>query len=109
MGAGGPRPHQEWSREDRSRERAPASSHEAPRAGAPPPLVACRGAPARRGAEFALSTELDRLRELGQLAVRIGGRGEGWFGLTFAEDLAEARSRLQELHASNHYPATLAK
>ncbi len=67
------------------------------------------GPPSGGGAEFALSTELDRLRDQGALRIRIAGRGEGWFGLTFAGDLPEARTRLEALHASDAYPLPLSR
>lgn len=60
------------------------------------------------GGEFLLSTCLDHLRASGELAIRIAGTANGWFGLTFAADLPAATTRMAEAHRSGHYAASLA-
>jgi len=59
--------------------------------------------------EFLLSTVLDRLRETGELTIRLAGTATGWFGLTFAADLPAATRRMADAHRSGHYAETLAE
>ena len=58
--------------------------------------------------EFYLSTVLDRLRLSGELAIRLAGTADGWFGLTFAADLPAATRRMADLHREGHYADPLA-
>lgn len=59
-------------------------------------------------AEFALPTALSALQASGEVAIRVAGEAEGWFGLTFAADLPAARERLAEAHRRGLYPDVLA-
>ncbi|MEO0559688.1 MAG: NTP transferase domain-containing protein [Bacteroidota bacterium] len=58
--------------------------------------------------EFYLSTALDRLRAANKLAIRVAGTADGWFGLTFADDLPAATARLAEAHRAGSYADSLA-
>ncbi|GAB5534287.1 MAG: NTP transferase domain-containing protein [Rubricoccaceae bacterium] len=60
------------------------------------------------GDEFLLSTVLDHLRASNELAIRLAGTADGWFGLTFANDLPAASARLAEAHRSGLYAEPLA-
>lgn len=59
--------------------------------------------------EFLLSEVLGRLVEAGEVAIRLAGTATGWFGLTFADDLAAARARMADLHRLGRYAGTLAE
>ncbi len=58
--------------------------------------------------EFMLSSVLDRLRRSGRVSISVAGQSQGWFGLTFADDLPAARARMAAAHESGHYATPLA-
>jgi len=58
--------------------------------------------------EFALSTVLDGLREAGDVEIRLAGAAGGWFGLTFAADLAAAQRRMAAAHRDRLFSDPLA-
>jgi len=59
-------------------------------------------------AEFPLSTAISEQVQLGTVRVAVlHARGE-WFGVTHADDAEQARARLRERIAAEHYPPDLA-
>ena len=61
-----------------------------------------------RPIEFYLSDALNRLIASGDLQMKAVASGLPSFGVTFAEDRSEVRSRIERLVAEGHYPADLA-
>ncbi|HET7839138.1 MAG TPA: NTP transferase domain-containing protein [Rectinemataceae bacterium] len=58
-------------------------------------------------AEFGLPDMVDALMARGVAKVRVLPTAETWFGLTYRADLAESRSRIEELTRSGSYPSPL--
>ena len=58
-------------------------------------------------AECLLPIMVNDFLKCGRLTVSAECSRDTWFGLTYREDLAEARDRLQELHSLGAYPAQM--
>ncbi len=57
--------------------------------------------------ECLLPVMTDAMIKSGSLAVSVLETGEKWFGMTYAEDRADAANKLREKHAAGAYPASL--
>jgi len=57
--------------------------------------------------EFALSTEIGRLMKAGAVDVRVLPTDERWFGITYREDLDQARTEIGRRISAGEYPASL--
>lgn len=59
------------------------------------------------GAEFYLTTALDRLLGAGELTCRVLRSGERWMGVTVRGDVEDIRRDLAARHAAGEYPTPL--
>ncbi len=64
-------------------------------------------APDDAKSECLLPVMTDAMIKRGSLAVSVLQTGEKWFGMTYAEDRADAAAKLRDKHAAGDYPATL--
>ena len=58
-------------------------------------------------AEFYLPTALSALNERGEARVALLKSTDGWFGITYREDLAASQAAIRALIAAGKYPAPL--